>query len=367
MKASRHSSRWNNLWTIAQAATAAYSLWAAWRRKHPATPHGRAMQPGYAATLPIDERYRALASMEGVRGQAGQRASGGSYVKSLGRIASSAANAWSSHRAASKGAALALYTLFSLAPILVLVVSITSVFFGEETVKQMLLEQMSGLIGPQGSDAIKTILSGAHQESDSVIAGIISGMLVLISATSAFAELKDSLDELWEIPKTDGSGIWAFLRERFLSFGLLLVLALMLLASLVVSAALSALGNIWGDIGPDSYFQLFAQFVSSAVSFLIVTLLFAVIFKYLPATHIAWRDVFVGALLTAVLFMAGKAAIGLYLGHGNFSSSYGAAGSIVALITWIYYSAQIFFYGSLFTHEYAMRIGSRSHRGKGQA
>jgi membrane protein len=140
------------------------------------------------------------------------------------------------------------------------------------------------------------------------------------------------------------------------------VLTLMLLASLAVSTGLAALQNNWNWGAGDSGVKLFARYLSDAIAFAIVTLLFAVIYKYLPATRVAWRDVLVGSLLTAVLFMAGKWAIGLYLGHGNFSTSYGAAGSIVALITWIYYSAQIFFYGSLFTHEYAFRIGSRTRR-----
>jgi membrane protein len=288
---------------------------------------------------------------------------GESYFKSLYRIALAAANAWLDHRASSKGAALALYTLFSLAPMLVLIVAVVGIFYGADTVREALLQQMSGLIGAEGSDAIKAILAGTQQHTDGVVAGIISGVIVLVSATSAFAELKDSLDELWEVPKAEGSGVWLFLRERVLSFGLLLVLMLMLLASLIISTALAALGNLWQGSGTG--YEVFAQYLSNALSFLILTALFAVIYKFLPATRIAWKDVFVGALLTAVLFMIGKAAIGLYLGHGNFSSAYGAAGSIVALITWIYYSAQIFFYGSLFTHEYAFRIGSRHGDGAG--
>jgi membrane protein len=288
---------------------------------------------------------------------------GESYLKSLYRVALAAGNAWMEHRASSKGAALALYTLFSLAPMLVLIVAVVGIFYGAETVRELLLQQMSGLIGAEGSDAIKAILAGTEQHTDGVVAGVISGVIVLISATSAFAELKDSLDELWEVPKPEGSGVWLFLRERVLSFGLLLVLMLMLLASLGVSTALAALGNLWQGSG--SGYEAFAQALSNVVAFVILTAVFAVIYKFLPATRIAWKDVFVGALLTAILFMIGKAAIGLYLGHGNFSSAYGAAGSIVALITWIYYSAQIFFYGSLFTHEYAFRIGSRNQDGSG--
>lgn len=281
-----------------------------------------------------------------------------SYPKALYHVAMSAATQWTAHRAASKGAALALYTLFSLAPLLVLVVTIAGLFFGQDAVRQLLVEQMSALMGTQGADAIKTILAGAHHEDGGAIAGLVSAALVLISATSAFAELKDSLDELWEVPKSESSGVWGFLRERFLSFGLILVLVLMLMASLVVSTALAALGGLWQG-GDGDALQALARVLGNLVSFAIVTGLFAVIYKYLPATKIAWKDVFIGALLTAVLFTIGKFAIGFYVAHANISSSYGAAGSVVILITWIYYSAQIFFYGSLFTHEYAMKLGSR--------
>lgn len=282
-----------------------------------------------------------------------------SNLKALFHIAISAAREWSAHRAASKGAALSLYTLFSLAPMLVLVVTIAGLFFGEDTVRDALLRQMSGLMGEQGGEAVGTILGGARKEDAGLMAGLISAALVLISATSAFSELKDSLDELWEVPPSKESGIWAFIRQRVLSFGLILVIALMLLISLAVSTALAAMDSIWPG-GEGSPLKIISVTISHLVSFAIVTGLFAVIFKYLPATTIAWKDVFVGALITAVLFIIGKALIGIYVASADISSAYGAAGSVVILITWVYYSAQIFFYGSLFTHEYAMKLGSRA-------
>jgi membrane protein len=282
--------------------------------------------------------------------------------KALFHIAIAAAKEWSAHRAASKGAALALYTLFSLAPMLVLVVTIAGFFFGEDNVRTLLLEQMTGLMGEQGAEAVRTILAGAQREDAGLIAGLVSAALVLVSATSAFSELKDSLDELWEVPPSQASGLWSFVRERVLSFGLILVLALMLLISLAVSTALAAMDSIWPG-GEGSPLKLVSVAVSHLVSFGIVTGLFAVIYKYLPATRIAWKDVIVGALITAVLFIIGKTAIGIYVASADISSSYGAAGSVVILITWVYYSAQIFFYGSLFTHEYAVKLGSRSQPG----
>lgn len=286
-----------------------------------------------------------------------------SRPKALFHILISAAKEWSSHRAASKGAALALYTLFSLAPMLVLVVTIAGFFFGEDTVREQLLSQMSGLMGPQGADAVKTILAGTKHENSGVIAGLVSAALVLISATTAFAELKDSLDELWEVPEKESSGIWSLVRERFLSFGLVLVLALMALTSLAVSTALAAMGNMFG--GADSaIMKVVSTTISYLMSFAIVAGLFAAIFKYLPDVKLSWRDVAIGAVLTAALFSIGKFAIGLYVAKADISSSYGAAGSVVILITWIYYSAQIFFYGSLFTHEYATKLGSMADKGK---
>ena len=282
---------------------------------------------------------------------------GGFSPKRLGSIAVAAAKSWSTHRAASKGAALALYTLFSLAPMLVLCIAVAGLFFGVDAVRELVMKQMGGLLGAQGAEAMKSIVAGAHFQSDSIMAALISTGLMLIGATSAFSELKDSLDELWEVKGHTEGGIWTMVRERFLSFGLVLVLALMLLLSLAVSTALAALGDIWiGGVENASYL-LFAKIVSALVSFLIVVSLFAAIYKYLPAAPIAWRDVILGSVITAVLFLAGKYLIGLYLGTTNFTSGYGAAGSLVLLVSWIYYSAQIFFYGALFTHEHAVRSG----------
>lgn len=278
------------------------------------------------------------------------------YLYAIAQMAKTAAMAWLDRRAASKGAALTLYVLFSLAPMLMLVVALASLFFDEDVVRSALLTELGGLTGSQGSEALKVIIAGAKQSDGSLVASLISGVIVLITATSAFAELKESLDELWQIPPSKGSGVWLFIRERFLSFGLLMVLALMLMMSLAINAGLAAFQSSWAD--PTDPGKLL-QYAFSALSMLIITVVFAFVYKYLPATRIAWRDVIVGSILTAILFLIGKVLIGLYLGHGDFSSSYGAAGSIVALITWVYYSAQIFFFGALFTHEYATTLGSR--------
>lgn len=282
-----------------------------------------------------------------------------SYAYALAQLARAAAEAWLGRRASSKGAALTLYVLFSLAPMLILVVALASIFFDENAVRTALLTELGGLTGAQGGDALKAIIAGAKRADEGLAASLISGVIVLVTATSAFAELKESLDELWQIPPSEGSGVWLFLKERILSFGLLLVLALMLMMTLAVNAGLAALQGSWVD--PTDPGKLL-QYALAGLSMVIVTVIFAFIYKYLPATPIAWGDVIVGAILTAILFMGGKVLIGLYLGHGDFGNAYGAAGSIVALITWIYYSAQIFFFGALFTHEYAMTLGSRRQR-----
>lgn len=348
-------------WAIAQAGMVAYGVWQQKKRLPERDLRPSARRDMNANMLRIETAIHPeldLADMR-VRGQLGTREQPGRW-RQLGQIALQAGKEWVDRRAASKGAALSLYTLFSLAPMLVLVVAMAGLFFGPENVRNVLVTQMQGLMGEKGGDAIRVMLAGTQQKDSSFWAGLVSGVLVLVSATSAFAELKDSLDELWETPKSKASGAWAFLRQRVLSFGLVAVLALMLMISLVVSAALAALQNLWTGGGDSAtVWTMLLQLLSHAVSFGIVTLLFAAIYKYLPNTDISWRDVLVGALITAALFTLGKAAIGAYISSADIESSYGAAGSIVILITWVYYSAQIFFYGALFTHEYAFKAGSR--------
>jgi membrane protein len=352
------------LWAVAQAGALAWGLYQ--RRKAKALTRSE-LPPDLRRDLNnnmlrIETAIHPeldLADMR-VRGQTGVPNKQQGRLGQVWQVAVTAGKDWVDRRAASKGAALSLYTLFSLAPMLVLVVAMAGLFFGPDNVRNVLVEQMQGLMGAKGADAIRAILAGTQREDSTFWAGLISGALVLVSATSAFAELKDSLDELWENPKPQTSGLWGFLRERVLSFGLVAVLALMLMISLVVSAALDALQNLWGAGGGEAtMWTLLLQIVSHAVSFGVVVLLFAAIYKYLPNANLRWKDVLTGAVITAALFMLGKAAIAIYISKASIESSYGAAGSLVILITWVYYSAQIFFYGALFTHEYAMKLGSR--------
>lgn len=266
---------------------------------------------------------------------------------------------WIRHRAGSKGAALAFYTLFSMAPVLVLVIAIAGAVFGPEAARGEIYAQLKGLVGPGGADAIQMLIAGANRHEAGMVASLLAGGILLVGATSAFAELKDSLDEIWELPKSPQSGLLGLIKTRLMSFGLVLVLAFLLLVSLVVSAVLAVLerywGILWGDTG--SIFQALSSFFSFAV----IAALFAVIYKFLPRMKLSWADVIVGALGTAGLFNLGKHLIGLYLGNSAVANSYGAAGSVIALLLWIYYSSQIFFLGAEFTRQFALCFGSLRH------
>lgn len=265
---------------------------------------------------------------------------------------------WSDKRASSKGAALALYMLFSLAPILVLVVATSGWLFGEETVRAELLAQISELAGERSAEAIAIVMQSAHQSDSGVLAALASVGLLVFSSTTAFAELKSSLDELWDTDITQRSLLHSTATSRLVSFGVVLALSACLLASVLVNAVLAALREYWVVLWGENTFAAMTMVVSNAFSFLVFVMLFAVVLKVLPNASMRWRDVLPGAFLTAVLFLLGKTAIGFYLGRGTLVSAYGAAGSVVALILWIYFSSLIFFFGAAFTREYWARYGS---------
>ena len=263
---------------------------------------------------------------------------------------------WIDHRAASKGAALAFYTLFSMTPILVLAIAVAAYFFGAEAAQGEIVAQLEGLVGPNGAKAMQALLAGAQSHSSGLLATLIASVLLLLGATSVFAELKGSLDELWGISPTGRSGFGVLLRTRLLSFGLVLVLAFLLLVSLVVSAGLAmAERYAHGMLGSSA---LVLETMSSLVSFAVIACMFSIIYKTLPEAPLSWRDVWIGAAFTAGLFSLGKYVIGLYLGNSGVASSFGAAGSLIALLLWVYYSAQIFFLGAEFTRHYALWFGS---------
>jgi membrane protein len=263
---------------------------------------------------------------------------------------------WLSHRASSKGAALAFYTLFSLAPILVLVIAIAGFFYGTDAAQGQLLDELRGLVGKQGAETIQAILAGARNKESGKLATIIATVLLLVGATSAFAELKDSLDEIWDVPPPKDATWWDTVRTRLLSFGLILTLGLLLMFTLVVSAALSVLEKYLGGMWHSA--TIILGWVAWAVSFLVIAVMFGAIYKLLPRVKLSWHDVTIGALGTAIMFTVGKFAIGLYIGNSGTTNSFGAAGSLIALLLWVYYSAQIFFLGAEFARQYALQMGS---------
>jgi membrane protein len=277
-------------------------------------------------------------------------------VGDIARVMRSAVDEWLAHRAASKGAALAFYTLFSIAPILVLVIAIAGFFYGADAAQGQLLGELKGLVGAKGAEGIQLVLAGARNKESGKAATLIATALLLFGATSVFAELKDSLDEIWDVPPLKGASWWDTVRTRLLSFGLILVLGFLLMVSLVVSAALAVLENYLSGLWQQATVLL--GWLASGISFLVIAVLFGVIYKLLPRIKLSWHDVTIGAIGTAALFTLGKFAIGLYIGNSGVANSYGAAGSMIALLLWVYYSAQIFFLGAEFARQYALQLGS---------
>ena len=282
------------------------------------------------------------------------------YSRKLIDVMRCAVTEWMAHRAASKGAALAFYSLFSLAPILVLVIAVAGFFYGREAAQGQLLDELRRLVGPQGATTIQAILAGAQNKDSGLFATIVASVLLVVGATSAFSELKDSLDEIWETPAPKDASWWDTIRTRLLSFGLILTLGLLLMTSLVVSAALTVVEKYLGGIWHSTTVVL--GWVAWAFGFLVIATMFGAIYKLLPRVKLSWHDVTIGALGTAIMFMIGKFGIGLYIGNSGTTNSFGAAGSLIALLLWVYYSAQIFFLGAEFARQYALQLGSlRKH------
>jgi membrane protein len=275
-----------------------------------------------------------------------------SWIGRQWQIVMAAANAWMDDYAPSMGAALSYYTLFSLAPLLVLIIAIAGMVFGHDAAQGAIIAQLQGIMGQDGATAVQDLLKAAREPSTGIVASIVGGFLLLLGATAIFAELQTDLDRIWQVPAREKpSGIWGWLRSRVLSFGLVLGLAFMLMISLVVSAALAATGEWLG--GGGSAESVLATVLNFTASFAIFTLLFAMIYKIMPTAKISWHDVWMGSAVTALLFNVGKSLIGLYLAKSSVASGFGAAGSFVILIAWFYYSAQIFLFGAEYTWVYA--------------
>jgi membrane protein len=280
----------------------------------------------------------------------------GGCAREIWALIKDAANGWSEHNASRIGAALAFYTVFSLGPILLLAVAVAGFFFGQGAARREIHSQVSNLIGPQAAAEVQMVLARAHRPAAGVVATVISVVTLLLSADTALVELKSGLDEIWSVPAASPRWYWAYLRTRLLSIALIMVLGFLLLASLLFSAALGALESLSQGI---IVVGVILRWTNSLVSFALAALLFATVYKVLPRIKLAWRDVAVGALITAVLFIVGKYAIGVYLGSNTIASTYGAAGSVIVVLLWVYYSAQVFLLGAELTRGYACRYGSR--------
>lgn len=272
-------------------------------------------------------------------------------------LSKAAASSWVDDYAQSMGAALAYYTMFSVAPLLLIVISIAGLVFGVEAARGEIVGQLQGLMGHQGAQAVQGLLESVNKPAKSVTATVIGLILLLIGATSVFAELQDAFDRIWRAPKRNKGGIWSLLRARLLSFGMIMGIGFLLMVSLVVSAALAALGKLWGPLFAD--WAVLASLMNVAFGFAFTTTVFAMIYKIMPRVRVDWADVWIGAVVTALLFTAGKFLIGLYIGRSGVTSGFGAAGSLVVLLLWVYCSAQIFLLGAEFTWAYSMTFGSR--------
>jgi len=264
-------------------------------------------------------------------------------------LARRAVDAWTDDYAPSMGAALSYYALFSIAPLLLIVIGVAGFFFGEEAARGEIFGQIAGLIGAEGARAVEGLLASARKPESGLLAMLVGTALLITGASTVFGELQNALDRIWRAPAREATqGWWKLIRVRLLSFGMILGIAFLLMVSLVLSAVVSALGRWWG-----------LHVLDLALSFALTTVLFAMIYKVMPRVRIAWRDVWVGAAVTAALFALGKWLIGLYIGKSSVTSAFGAAGSLVVLMLWVYYSAQIFLLGAEFTRVYAEAHGSR--------
>jgi membrane protein len=268
---------------------------------------------------------------------------------------------WSRQKAPRLGASLAFYTLLSLAPLLLVVVSIVSLVFGQSAAHQGIVQQVGMLIGPQVAKATEALLEGSRNTTHGIIATVLGLVTLLFGASGVLIELRDALNTIWEVPSPQASGfkkrITNFIKERLLSFAIVLSIGFLLVVSLAVSAWISAIGALSASVLPAQ--EAVLHVLNLWISFVVITGVFAAIYKIMPDVRIEWRDVLLGGAATSLLFVLGKLLLGLYLGKASFASTYGAAASLVVLVIWVYYSGQIFFLGAELTRIFANRYGSR--------
>lgn len=280
----------------------------------------------------------------------------GSFVGKAWLLAKEAVGAWIDDYAPSMGAALAYYTLSSIAPLLLIVIAVAGLVFDVEAARGQVLDQLRGLMGTEGAGAVQDLLQSASKPSRGIVGTVIGAIALAVGATTVFAELQSDLDRIWRAPaRLQKGGLWSLLRTRVLSFGMVLTLGFLLMVSLLVSAALAA----WGRWAIPASWEIVGQVLNTAFGFALTTVAFALIYRYMPRVRIRWHDVWIGALLTSLLFSIGKLLIGLYIGKSGVVSGFGAAGSVVVMLIWVYYSAQVFLLGAELTWVYAHRFGSR--------
>jgi membrane protein len=279
-------------------------------------------------------------------------------AKGVFNLFKDAAKEWSEDKVPRLGAALAYYTTFSLAPLLILIIAIAGLTLGQrEAAQEAVVGQLRGLVGQEGAGVIETAIENSSKPAAGIIASIVSVITLLFGALGAFGQLQDALNTIWEVKPKPGRGILGVIKDRLLSLSMVLVIGFFLVVSLVASAGLTALGTFLSSVVPGP--EIVMEIVNFIISLVVISVLFAIMFKYLPDAKIAWRDVVVGAVATALLFTIGKTLIGLYLGNAAVTTTYGAAGSLVVLLLWMYYSAQIFLFGAELTQVYANRFGTR--------
>lgn len=274
----------------------------------------------------------------------------------------SAGSKWNYYNAPRLGAALAYYTLLSLAPLLILLVTVCALVFNQAAAERDLLTDIRDLVGFPEAEAVKTFLESAHHATNGLVAATAAVLTLLFGASGVFVELRDSLNLIWDAPKPKSSAWRDMVVQRLVSFVMIFALGVLLVASLILNAGEAAIEKSFAVVAR-FHAALLTQIGEHAVSLLALAALFALIFKFVPTVRIRWRDVIAGAVLTAILFEIGKVLLGFYIGTAAVGSAYGAAGSLIVLVVWVYYSAQIFFFGASFTRVYADTYGS--HRGRG--
>jgi membrane protein len=277
--------------------------------------------------------------------------------KAISGLLKAAYSEWSKDKAPRMGAALAYYTIFSLAPLLIIAVAIAGLAFGMEAARGEIARELQGLVGRDGARAIQDMIQSAHKPAHGVIGSMIGMIALFLGASGVFCEIEDALNSIWHVNPNSETGIRNLIKVRFLSFGMVLGIGFLLLVSLLLSALLAAATKYVGGMLPIP--AVVFESLDFLLSLFFITLLFAMIFKLLPNTKIAWSDVWIGAALTSLLFTAGKFVIGFYIGTSVSASAYGAAGSLVVVVAWIYYSALILYFGAEFTRVYTNKLGSR--------